>query len=211
MITAKKSHKKKKGLPLSESEAFERLNLFIEKAENLKASSLIKTISIKQGSSIGQLEVPKRYPVRPEWDQIDAFLLTLRLFICDTDVISIRNIAGILDELKVSQAPKDIFNKQRNILNNYLDRKCPWVIQGDRVTNREVLETILYGFHGHVNLEKYRRYKKWVSGPFGIPMVYTVFIDIVQDFLRMLLVLSFNCRLMVEELSAKPENTKQGR
>lgn len=211
MVIKAASHRKKNKQQLSQDEIIERLNLFIEKAEHLKTSSLIAATTIKQDSSFDKAVTPQLHAVRVNWDYIDAFLLTLRLFLRDNDVISINNIAGIISELEVSQGPKDTFNKQRENLNKYLDRKCQWSIQGDRPTNNEALETILYGFHGHLDLEKYRRYKRWTKGRFGIPLVYTVFISILQDFLKRLLVLSFNCRLMVEELSAEPENTKEDR
>jgi hypothetical protein len=190
---------------ITREEAIERLNLFIEKAELLRLSSLVKTLIANQGT---KLDIEANLSTS-EWsiksttldsEQLDAFLLTMRLFIQNNERISICRTAELIRSLDVSEDLKERFLKPRDYLNNYLNGKSSFSIHGDRPTYKEIMDTVLYGYHGHLSLEKHRRYKKWTAGPFGPHIVYFEFIWVLQVFIRILVVLDKSCQLIVKEL-----------
>jgi hypothetical protein len=196
---------------ITQEEAVEILNLFIEKANKLRFSTLVKTLISNQGSRIrlkGNMEARElsiEY-IEMDADQIDAFLLTMRLFIQDNERISISNIAKLIKSLRVSDIPGERFAKQRAFLNKFFDGKSLLSINGDRPTYREIMETVLYSSYAHLNREKYKRYKSWTKNPIATAMIHFEFIGILQEFITALRVLENNCRQIVKELTADIPN-----
>ena len=191
--------------------AIEILDLFIEKADRLRSSILVKSLIANEGtkvnvhSDMGSGVFLIDYN-GPDVEQIDAFLLTMRLFIQDNERISFHNIETIIDSLSVSEDPKLRFNKQRELFNNFLDSKCMISVGNDRPTYREIMETVLYGYHGHLNPKKYSRYKTWKASS---PLTFIIdfeFIGVLIVFIKVLTVLEKNCRIILKELKEITHN-----
>jgi hypothetical protein len=190
---------------IAREEAIEQLNLFIEKAELLRLSSFVTTRILNQEfkldieANLGTTEWSIK-STDIDLEQLDAFLLTMRLFIQNNERISICRTAELIGLLNVSEGLKERFLKNRDLLNNFLNSKSSFSIHGDRPTYKEVMDTVLYGNHGHLSLEKRRRYKKWTAGPFGPHIVYLEFIWVLRVFIQILVVLDKSCQLIVKEL-----------
>ncbi len=203
-----------KKIEITTERAIELLSLFIEKVEVLRTSSLISSLaSDKASHSDNDASVTtKAYMARERTvhsDSLDAFFLTLRLFLQDNEEISIHNISAVINSLHNFEEQKKNISKQRELLNGFLGRKAAFSILGDRPTNWDILETVLYGYHGHLN--QYQRYKKWTKGPFGVPLIYLELIWILCDLTSMLIVLANNFRKIVKGLadaSANAENSE---
>lgn len=190
---------------LTREKTIELLNLFIEKAEVLRTSSLLTSFTSREAaqSDDDAYLITKAHSAKKRSfhsDSLDAFLLTLRFFYQNNKEISIQNISTLVDSLQVCEEQRKNFSEQRALLNSFLNRKGPIKILGDRPTYREILETVLYGYHGA--LSKYQRYKKWIKSPACAPLIYLEFFGILYDFTRMLTVLANNCRKIVKELDA---------
>jgi hypothetical protein len=94
-------------------------------------------------------------------EDLAAFLLHLRLLIQDNDRISVRRISKLLSQLQVSQDSQSNFENVRGRLNTWLD-SAPIAAIGRESpkTNRELLQTFLYGQHAHHSEPHYSRFKE---------------------------------------------------
>ena len=61
------------------------------------------------------------------------------------------------------------------------------VIDGEKLTNRKVLETLMYGWLAHANTDKRRYYEKWVKdSPFRL-IIETIFEEIIAALIGVIL------------------------
>jgi hypothetical protein len=190
-------------------DAIETLTLFVEKAERLKASSLVRTL-VERGSRVriswtAETSLLRVAPTGPSTDEIDAVVLTLRLFMQDKDRISVRNVGKLYESLPVSADLKKYYEMQRLNLNKYLDNRALINIGGDRPTKREILETFLYGELAHLDEAKRQRYRTWVANPIAACMIEFEFVRVLHRFLRTLSVMAQIHQQALAELKAAPD------
>lgn len=187
-------------------EAIDILNLFVEKVERLQSSSLIRTL-LKNGSRLvfswtDQSGILRTTLSGPHTEQVDAFVLTIRLFMQDNDRISIRNAAKLHDSLPVSADLNKYFAMHRANLNQFLEGHSMIGIDGDRPTRREVLETVIYGHLSHLDQAKRQRYQAWMANPMAGSVIDFEFVGVLDMFLRTLVVMAEINRRAVAELVA---------
>jgi hypothetical protein len=191
--------------------AIEILGLFIEKADRLRNSILVKSLIANEGikldvqSDMGTGVFSINYN-GPDVEQVDAFLFTMRMFIQDGDQISFREMENMLDTLCVAEDAKLRFKKQRNLFNNFLDSKSMIAIEEDHPTYREIMKTVLYGYRGHLNSKKYSRYKTWKASSVLSSIIDFEFISVLLAFIKALTVLENNCRIILKELTEITHN-----
>ena len=186
----------------------ERLRLFIEKVERVQSLSLVRTL-VETGSKLtlswtqqsGALQLAA---AGPDAEQIDAFVLTMRLFTQDNDRISLRNMSKVLENLPVSEELNRHFAMHRSNLNQSLDSPCMLSINGDHPTRLEVLNTVLYGHLSHVSPDHRRRHLSWVQDPMAASIIDFEFVGVLVLFLKTLVVMAEICRRAVTELQATP-------
>lgn len=191
--------------------AINKLNLFIEKVERLQSLSLVRTL-LEKGSSLtiswtaesGALSLAAK---GPEAEQIEAFTLTMRLFMQDNDQISLRNMSMLYELLPVSAELKQYFAMHRANLNEALDRRCMVNVNGDHPTCREVLETVLYGQLSHLKPAHRERYLAWVQVPMVSDIIWFEFVGVLILFLRTLAVLAEISRRALAELGTAPSGS----
>lgn len=147
-------------------EDLEALELFNEKAEVLKNSRFMKfllergsglTISQQRGQPI------KIEPKWPDWDAINAFVLTFRFFIQKKEKSSFRYMAKVYDRPPIPQQKKDSFKNAHGQLNELLGSHCPIVINGRTPTYNEIIRIIIYGQLAHRDEKKKAIYDQWMS------------------------------------------------
>lgn len=108
----------------------------------------------------------------PEFDQdeIDAFVLTFRLFTQDNDRISLRALSRIYgsDWLQGGNA-RECFEEARKQINDHLDSPAT-VMFGDTVVSvRFIADVMIYGGLAHTNEEKSKIFQSWSqSGIMGL-------------------------------------------
>jgi len=199
----------KNAFPKNREKALENLRLFVERVNKLLASSFTKHV-INNGLSLkikGDFELKELAVIVTGADQehVEAFLLTLRMFIQKGDAICIENLSELISSLDVNEKAKENFLKQHYYLNRYLDEKGMINFDGDWPTHREILRTVLYGYLGHLKTEEraYLRYKAWASNPFTPGPLAFAFNDVLVVYLKALRIMANNCQLILGDLASK--------
>lgn len=103
-------------------------------------------------------------------EDIDSFVLNLRIIIQDRDGFSIRCLGKIYEKFSddLSQA-KSIFKNFENELQTYLSSKSFLGVGGSSFTRRQLLDTILYGGFAHSDPRHYDNFVKLTqSGLFSL-------------------------------------------
>ena len=148
--------------------------LFDEKAQELFKSSFSQNLS---GSGV-TIRWDKGFTPNlrkgPDYESIKNFVITFRNFILDSDPISIRNIAKIYEVLPNGDDFKDRFQDARKKFIDYLDTLTIIEYNGEKLSNRKLIDTYIYG--DVIHLEKHDEFKRWIS--MG-PMKDVIFNEIV--------------------------------
>jgi hypothetical protein len=130
--------------------------------------------------------------VHPTDEQIDAFVLNLRLFIqsgeCGGENISFRRIAVSFATLPLSADIKTEFARLRDDLNRWLDSQSLLGFGGEPLSNRRILEVFVYGDLAHINsAEKRSTHESWAAALYFYPLLKTQFVFVIgksMEFLR---------------------------
>lgn len=191
----------KKGKTPSTYTDREVLQMFVEAADELSGSTFAE--QVKKGVRVGFLAAPEGIETKvagPEHEATKSFLLTLRLFGQDNDVTSLRNMAGRVQALAVSQPLKDRFLKSRDNFNSFLDSALNvQVPDPDADTKRKVFEAFLYGIYAHTAEEHRRTVKRWRE-QFYYADLEAQFYVILGNFLAAVTAMANACRDMLKEL-----------
>jgi len=132
------------------------LELFNTKAEKIHRSKFSEYLNREREVTCritnDQVEVTE---IGPDEDSISAAMLTLRMFIQKSDVISFKNMEDLYSRLNISKNLKDEFKSLISELNDYLDRYSPLTINShemrfeklstsepnpDQLTNRKLMD-----------------------------------------------------------------------
>lgn len=159
---------------MKNSEIIKSLELFNEKAKKLSRLSFPETI-FKYNSGVS-IKISKRddglYDLiqerrGPLEEAIDAFVLTIRFFIQDNELISFRRLAEIYDMAPIEKKLKEEFISLRNQINTYLDSNSAIAItiNEETLNHKKILDIVIYGGLSHANTEKKRKYDFWMKSP----------------------------------------------
>ncbi len=166
------------------------LAIFNEKVEKLDRYSFTKHI---RESSIGfavdgDPEGGYTFQLHgPNEEAVDAFALTLRMFLQNNDVCSIGRLGALYERIPVSELLKQQFADARSQLNSFLDRASSIELQGERLTNRLILDTILYGLLSHTSVKGRAIVDEWAGDPVRFKLIYMEFLSIVSEILHFVL------------------------
>ena len=150
------------------------LELFNEKARILLDLSFVKAI-LTPGSGVtirgqrredGAFDIDSAL-VGPASEAVQAFVLTFRYFVQDNESISLRRMAALYDVMVVDLEVKESFRIVRDSVNTMLDSAnfVRVAYQDATPSNRDVMQTFIYGGLAHANPEKYQLFKEWMSFP----------------------------------------------
>jgi len=158
----------------STNEIREIFELFNEKATKLLGSSFLESLlksdtGVKISGKIkrdGSSEV--HTVVRgPTQESIDAFILTFRFFIQNNESTSLGNIAQVYREASIDPEYLERFNSARNAVNQILDspNSLNITFNESTPTNREVMNTFIYGGLAHANPVNKEQFDTWMAFP----------------------------------------------
>ncbi|QGZ89426.1 hypothetical protein [Microcystis aeruginosa] len=140
--------------------------------------------------------------IGPDEDSISAAMLTLRMFIQKSEVISFKNMEDLYSRLNISKNLKDEFKSLISELNDYLDRYSPLTINShemrfeklstsepnpDQLTNRKLMDIYLYGDYAHLDSSKRVLFERIAQNTLFAPMGNHVFVTIVNKLVEMAL------------------------
>jgi hypothetical protein len=111
-------------------------------------------------------------------DEIEAFVLTFRLFTQNNDRISLRSLSQIYESPWMQGGNAlECFEEVRKELNEHLDGYATIMFGEDKISVRAIVEIVIYGGLAHTNAEKSRILKagrtpeSWdLSGSNSLPM-----------------------------------------
>jgi hypothetical protein len=116
--------------------------------------------------------VGRIYSWIPEFDQeeIEAFVLTFRLFTQDNDRISLRSLSRIYaSEWWQGGNAQECFEGARKQLNDHLDSAATVMFGDTSVSIRFIADVVIYGGLAHTNEEKSKIFRNWSqSGIMGL-------------------------------------------
>lgn len=163
----------------------ETLRLVIEKADRLE--QLRFTQGLLHGGKIGLAgerteEGFVMWRQGPDQESMDAFLLTLRLFVQDNDRVSFRNLERLFEELPIEDSWKAAVRSSRARFNEWLDKPSYLVIEGKKRTRREIFDVCLYGGFAHATQKE--TYDRWTLGA-GKVIVEMEFTGVVVQMLKL--------------------------
>jgi Arc/MetJ-type ribon-helix-helix transcriptional regulator len=194
-ITELLSNVRLKKLPKRLSD-LEKLQLFNRKAERLEKYQLWKHLENNQPTfKVSGGTISNDFP---DDELIEAPLMTLRLFMQNNDYISIKNISKVYDSNPViPNELKDHFVASRRNFNNLLDKNSLFSIQSliwinehehhaTHYTNREILESLLYGEISHFT--RMEDYQILYGYPVNNGINLMQFMAIIQEFKKFILV-----------------------
>jgi hypothetical protein len=97
-------------------------------------------------------------------EEIDAFLLTLRLFSQDNDSISLRNMAAIYAADWMPSEAKERFDEARAAVNAFLDDESVISLEDGRpLRTSEIVDVVVYGGLAHTNPSKAAVLEEWMQ------------------------------------------------
>lgn len=102
-------------------------------------------------------------------DDLDAFVLSYRMFTQDNDPISIRGLSRIYASEWMPKGARENFEEARGHVNEHL-RSAATIAFGERtISIRELADIVVYGGLAHANPAKAREFESWEkSGIMGI-------------------------------------------
>jgi hypothetical protein len=177
---------------IDNQEALRRLRLFNEKAQELRSYSFIEKALHKDAGFEIHFDSEKTTAQRVGADNEAraAMCLVLRFFLQPRDRIEVHQIAELYQSLPVKDETKALICENLKILDAFLDQKTsPELRLGSNkpITNREVLETFLYGDQAHTNIDKRVTLETWKKlGPIYV-LLENCFEYVVCDILRYIL------------------------
>ncbi|MGH8008834.1 MAG: hypothetical protein ACREQ3_17740 [Candidatus Binatia bacterium] len=118
----------------------------------------------------------------PEGESIDAYVLTLRLFIQNNERVSIgnttKNVEALFAKGIITKEQHDAWMEAREHLNKFLDSDTYLSVNKTPLSNRHVLDTVVYGGYAHYDERKRRELDSWKKIPSLFDMVMNEFVNI---------------------------------
>jgi hypothetical protein len=159
------------------------LKLFNEKVSRLEASRLAQRMSNPkyqiQYDKVASGQWIAADGIEP--DDVDAFVLNLRLLVQDNDGFSIRCLSKLYGEADVASVLQAQFQEHHNRLSSHLDRPSPIGRPGGNgnYTNRQLFDVIMYGGLAHNDRKKVGEFLCLVRQGFFSAIVFASFLNTI--------------------------------
>ena len=185
----------------------ETMRLFVGRLSRLRQTRLARlmrepglTVEIWERPD-GQIE-----PVLPQIDQddLDAFILNWRLFTQKNERISVRCLSDLVVSADIPQELRAGFSHARDDLNAHLDSK-PTIPLAGTSTNRDFLDTMLYGFFAHLAVEKHELGLGWEKS-LGKEELRLLFVTALEEAMKKLEGLRRPVELIIHHVENSPKN-----
>ncbi len=142
----------------------------------------------------------------PEEGDLEAIILTVRMFIQDNDQVSFGSLARLLDSCEVSEEWKYWFKHFRFLLNESLDRNLKLTVNGISYSERDVLNTFVYGFYSHTKPKYLETALAWQSCS-DFPIMKFEFHTIVSNLMFTIANLGQLCECELQRTVPSPHET----
>ncbi|CAE6686926.1 hypothetical protein [Paraburkholderia nemoris] len=106
-------------------------------------------------------------------ENVEAFILTYRMLTQNNDRYSIARLA---ENYKIAHNfVRDAFTYAREQNSSFLAEGSSFHLKGIPVTNRDILDTVIYGELAHSNKHKAETFERWTRWPAHEKMIWLVF------------------------------------
>ena len=165
-----------------EENAKKILELFDEKYAKLNSSRLFLFINNPDWKSSFYYTPDNNdfNSAKPDEQDIDSYVLTLRFFIQDNEPISINNLSKLYTIYSSNKEIKEKFSELRNALNCELDKSCPILFNGQKLTLRKILNGFIYSELAHSNIEKHLIFQSLLKKPLGKNLALEYFLRCIS-------------------------------
>lgn len=164
------------------------LELFIEKANKLENSGFVNKIkeefTLDVSIDLSREDPLKIRSIRPNQENIDAFILTFRFFIQDNEATSIRNLQKFFDSEFVTNEEKNRFNAVRKNLNSFLSESTNLIFKDENISNYMLMDTFIYGDLSHAKKPKKDKFNLWMSRGYAQEFFWHKFLIIIFSVLQ---------------------------
>ncbi|MCE5250096.1 hypothetical protein LLG96_07730 [bacterium] len=167
------------------TDIIETLELFDEKSGHLLELSLSQEISKSYNASVrwNREQGWTSKFAGPNGESVDAFILTLRLFIQDNEPISLRRMRDLYRKAPIEPVLADQFDDVCTELNTFLDSETHLAIDDDRqLTYRDIFEFFIYGSLAHTNTPQKRDIFKSLHNGEWFSLFQAHFTDVLRSF-----------------------------
>jgi hypothetical protein len=136
------------------------LTRYIEKCNKLENSRFTESIlkELKLEINITRGEPIKTTCIRPDQDNIDAFILNFRYFIQDNEPTTIRKVSQIFESMLVTKEERSNFNSLRNNIKEFLSSSSNLAMFDKNFSHGELMNVFIYGGIPHATKGKAERY-----------------------------------------------------
>jgi hypothetical protein len=159
-------------------------NTFNENAERVFSSEF--NLQLLQGGDVGRITIGANGVVTlTSWvkdirHDLDAFMLTYRLFFQNNDRISIGRMHDAYQSPLIPPEKCEKFTLLRDGFNKILDSQLITTWSKAPKTLRELHDTVMYGEIVHKNEAKQEKFKKWDDDPFVSHFMWGQFTMVVS-------------------------------
>lgn len=169
----------------------ETLDLFEEKFNRLESSSLIHYMNHPgwRFSFDFKTNAPNSDSNFPDLEYIESYILNLRFFFQDNEPISIHNFSKFYNKYCQDKEVVNKFLELRDILNSELDKSWPFLINGQKLTFRDIFNGFIYTKIAHSKIGGHEVFQNLTKQSFGYYLALDYFIrciSLVHDILIMI-------------------------
>ena len=139
---------------------------FWQRYENLTPNVIMKMDEVKFESAgtagVSMLGRVDAWIEDFDQDEIDAFVLTFRMFIQDNDRISLRNLSTIYASSWMQGGnAQECFEDARKSLNDHLESAATIMFGEATISVRTIADVVIYGGLAHTSAEKSKIFRSW--------------------------------------------------
>lgn len=182
----------------------EVLQYFNEKVDKLASLSFTRFVTDNAISTPNLLSDVRLFLDEsvPNDESIDAFVLTLRLFVQNNEPISLSNVTRLYQTFPVTEEVKALVTDCHDEFNRHLDSYSHLGTEGKRLVQREIFDVFLYGglAHGR-DKAKRARFKRWQAEPRRFAYLKALFVMLLMDCLEVLFWLRNHNRQTLDDLA----------
>jgi len=161
----------------------ERLTLFNEKADFLSNAPFYKKLrEIGFKISWPEGKTPEVKITGPDDYERAAFILAIRFFCQNNDMISFANMEEAYAESSLSESIKEKFYASRREFNKYFKEIVMFEYNKEPCTGELIFNTFMYGNECHFNEEHRSRFQRWRSSPENFALLSGYFTKIIKHF-----------------------------
>lgn len=176
------------------------LETFLEKVRRLEQSSYLAQIDKSEGISVriswtsdDSRELEENFPSD---ESLLALAATFRLFFQNREVVGLNKMRRLISDPGISDEWKDAFRLTESMWNELLNRGSTLTVNGLRLKNRDVLDTVMYG--DLVHTDKRKEFRNVQSNPeFHLNVMFN-FHCIVVNMCQIIMSLGFHSEIELE-------------